>query len=75
MPSKTKQPPKNKRSQQIGIRMPLRLLKRIEAFADTLQQQSPGLHISRADAIRVAIENWLSKVEAEARNSKTTRKE
>jgi hypothetical protein len=72
---KAKQPTKNNRSQQIGIRMPLPLLKRIDAFANNLQQQSPGLHISRADAIRVAIENWLAKVEAEEKINKVTRKE
>ena len=55
--------------------MPLPLLKRIDAFAADLQQKSPGLRISRADAIRVMIENWLAKVEADTKPSKGMRKE
>ena len=54
--------------------MPLPLLKRVDAFANNLQQQTPGLHISRADAIRVMIENWLAKVDAETNLGKEKRK-
>ncbi len=57
--SQTKQPS----SQQIAIRMPSTLLERIDAFAEKLKLRSPGLRITRADAIRVMIENALAQSE------------
>jgi len=56
---------KQQRSQQIAIRMPSNLLERIDAFAEKLKLRSPGLRITRADAIRVMIENCLAQSESE----------
>lgn len=75
MAAKTKSGPSIKKSKQVAIRMPLPLLKRLDAFTNLLQQQSMGLRISRADAIRVALENWLTKVETEVKLNKGARKE
>lgn len=68
---------KDKKSQQVAVRMPMSLIKRIDAFAADLQQKTPGMHITRADAIRVIIEGWLAKTETEpdSASSKSARKE
>jgi hypothetical protein len=57
-------------SQQIAIRMPSTLLERIDAFAEQLKLRSPGLRITRADAIRVMIENALAQSELSNPSSK-----
>ena len=57
-------------SQQIAIRVPSTLLERIDAFAAKLKLSSPGLRITRADAIRVMIENSLAQSELPNTSSK-----
>lgn len=42
----------------LGFRLPLSLIERIDAFAESLQL--PGQRVSRTDAIRILLERGLS---------------
>jgi hypothetical protein len=59
----------DRRSQQVAIRMTKAMVKRIDDFAVQLQQQTPGIRFSRADAIRVIIERWGAETQASSEAS------
>lgn len=61
MPKKTKDTP----STQVGVRLDADLLRRLDALAARLSR--PGLQLSRADAVRIALATGLDAIEAEKR--------
>jgi predicted DNA-binding protein len=48
---------------QTGIRLPEELYERIDAFAERMQKEQPGLEVNRAMAIRVLITMGLDGAE------------
>jgi predicted DNA-binding protein len=49
--------------QQTGIRLPDELFARIDAYAERLRKEQPGLEVNRAMAIRLLITKGLDAVE------------
>jgi hypothetical protein len=47
------------KTKQAAFRFPLSLLRRLDAYADQMSAQMPGLRFSRADAVRVLLEKGL----------------
>lgn len=54
----SKDPP----TKQVGFRFPVDLVERIDAYADKLSRDLPGLKFTRADAVRVLLERGLIEV-------------
>ena len=50
----------SKHTKQVGFRFPSDLIKRLDAFADKLGRDLPGLKFTRADAVRVLVEKGLA---------------
>lgn len=55
---------KDRKSQQVAIRMTKSMVKRLDNFAAELAQKTPGIRFSRADAIRVILERWATETQA-----------
>jgi predicted DNA-binding protein len=48
---------------QTGLRLPEELLERVDAFAERLQKERPGLEVNRASAIRMLVTMGLEVAE------------
>ncbi len=48
-------PPGPEDTIQVGVRLPVSLVARIDAYAQELSEERPGIHVSRTDAIRVLL--------------------
>lgn len=59
-------PNKLGKSEQIAVRLPTELLRRIEAHAARLEDATPGLRISRADCVRILLTDAVQRAEADA---------
>jgi metal-responsive CopG/Arc/MetJ family transcriptional regulator len=53
----------NDEIRQIAIRLPAKLLDRVDAHAARLKHRSPGVGVSRADAIRSLLHEALTSAE------------
>jgi predicted DNA-binding protein len=51
---------------QTAFRLPVSLLERLDAYADRLRAEQPGINITRADVVRLLLSRALSEVEAAA---------
>ena len=46
-------------TKQVAFRFPVKLVERLDAFAEKLQRASPGLRVTRADAARLLLTRAL----------------
>lgn len=46
-------------TKQVGFRFTESLLRRVDAYAEKMSKEMPGLKFSRADAVRVLVERGL----------------
>jgi hypothetical protein len=46
---------------QIALRLPIALLDKIERYAESLRRQSPGLSLTRSDAMRMLLTRGLGR--------------
>ena len=51
-----------KNTKQTAFRLPEGLVERIDAYAETLMAATPGLNVSRADAVRMLLLRALDEV-------------
>ena len=57
----------NQETQQVAVRLPIPLLKRLEEHAARIKRKNPGrLSVTRADTIRALLEEALDAAEARA---------
>lgn len=61
-------------TKQITLRLPVGLVERLNAHAQRLMAQHPGVHVSRTDAIRALLLDGLDKAEPVAESPPTRRK-
>lgn len=54
-------------TQQVAFRLPVSLLKRLDAHVARLRKDVPGMSVSRADAVRVLLSRSLSEEEQKAK--------
>ncbi len=45
---------------QVGFRFPIDLIERLDAYAEQMGKEMPGLKFTRADAVRVLLERGLA---------------
>jgi len=55
----------------VGFRLPEALIEQIDAFMLELRRTSPGITISRSDAIRVLLERGLKATQSERKGKRT----
>lgn len=55
----------DQRTRQLAVRLPARLLERVEAHAERLRRAAPGARLTRADGLRVLLTLALDVVERE----------
>lgn len=48
-------PPGPEKTQQVGVRLPVTLVERIDSYAEELTSERPGIRVSRTEAIRFLI--------------------
>jgi hypothetical protein len=56
--------------QVIPFRLPSDLVKRLDLYAERLRRQQPGLRATRADALRLLLNEALDRVEERADGKK-----
>ena len=66
--------PDKQRTVQVAIRVPEELLERIDDFAQRLSEATPGLMITRADAVRMLMAKALDAEDQAAASSKSKRR-
>lgn len=54
-------------TQQVGFRLPEDLLERVDEFAERMKENSPGMTVTRADAVRVLLTKALDDEDGGAR--------
>ena len=58
---------------QTAIRMPRRLIERVDAYAEHFRELRPGIIVSRSDIIRLALGRGLDALETELQPPKKRR--
>ncbi len=53
-------PPGPEKTRQVGVRLPVSLLERLDSFAAQLAKETPGISVSRTDAVRVLLHRALA---------------
>lgn len=53
-------------TQQAAFRLPIDLLKRLDRHVKRLQEASPGMNVSRTDAVRLLLTSGLDQAEEQA---------
>lgn len=61
---------KSTRMEVYAFKLPAELVERLDAHAGHLREQSPGIHITRADALRALLISALDSVEAQLSNKR-----
>ena len=54
-------------TKQVAFRFPVKLLKELDAYAERLKKEQPGLNITRADAVRLLLTKALASASSEER--------
>jgi hypothetical protein len=49
------------KSKQMGLRLPVEIIERLDRYLDKLGAELPGVKLSRSDAIRTLIEQGLQR--------------
>ena len=55
---------------QTAFRLPVSLLKRVEAYGRALEERNPGVRVSRTDAVRSLLDRALSDFERETKGKR-----
>ena len=55
-------------TKQVAFRLPVELVGRLDAFAERIQNESPGLRVTRADAARLLLTRALDEAEKKAQD-------
>ena len=53
-------------TQQTGFRLPIELVERLDAYAEQLRKEQPGMTIRRADVVRLLLTRALDELDAAA---------
>ena len=62
-------------TKQLAIRLPVPLIERLEAHAKRLRAATPGVNVTRADALRALLIDACDYAEEQAREAETKAKE
>ena len=61
-------PPEKEETTQLAFRLPKSLLARVDAYAKRLNAATPGLDVTRTDAVRTLLTQALDRAEAKGRS-------
>jgi predicted DNA-binding protein len=64
-------PKANERGVQLAFRVPADLVQRLDAHAERLSRDNPGLEFTRTDAVRTLLTRALDEIEAGAKRRKS----
>jgi Arc/MetJ-type ribon-helix-helix transcriptional regulator len=59
--TKRGRPPLAEEVRQVAFRLPSTLVNAIDAYVDSTQEKTPGLSVSRSDAVRMLLNKILEK--------------
>jgi hypothetical protein len=61
---KPKPPPRGNNDSQLVVRLPGSLVGRVDAFAERMREELPGVRFARAEAVRVLLTRALDRLKA-----------